>query len=424
MILIKGGKIVSPDSITQADILIGDGGKISKIGRGISASGAKTIDASGLHILPGAVDAHVHFRDPEDRSKEDFSTGSASALAGGVTTVMDMPNYRNPPTTTLAAYAGKRAIAAAASRCDFLLRFGASENNQEEAAASGAPSLKIFLTDTHSALSCSKPAAIGHFKAFPHHLPVCVHAEDRERIAERQKKFREHHKIRDKLSSQMACEFALREAGRLDRRVHLCHLTTGLEIELCRRYPNATYEVTPHHLFLSVSDLKKLGWIDGVNPPLRDKPEVAALWRNIGEDTIIASDHAPHLMSQKLEGAPGFPGVGTLLPLMLSAARNKRVSLQQVARICSRNPARAFGLVSKGEVSAGKDADLVLVDMKKKWKITAENRLSKCGWTPYEGMEVCGKIEAVYLRGSLAYDGQSVLSGPGDGTELQSEPGS
>lgn len=424
MILIKGGRLVTHEAVSLSDVLIGDGGKISKIGRGLSAGGAKTIDASGLHILPGAVDAHVHFRDPEDRSKEDFSTGSASALCGGVTSVMDMPNYRNPPTTTLAAYNDKRAIAAAASRCDWMLRFGASENNQEEAAASGAPSLKVFLTDTRSELSCSKAAAVGHFKAFPHRLPVCVHAEDRERIVERQKKFREHEEIRDKLSSQIACEFALREAGRLERRVHLCHLTTGLEIELCRRYPNATYEVTPHHLFLSLSGTKSLGRADAVNPPLRDKREVAALWRNIGEDTIVASDHAPHLMPQKLEGAPGFPGVGTMLPLMLNAARNKRLPLQQVARMCSCNPARAFGLASKGEVSAGKDADLVLVDMKKKWKITAENRLSKCGWTPYEGMEVCGKIEAVYLRGSLAYDGESVLSKPGDGKELKADFGS
>ena len=423
MILIKGGKIVSPDSIAQADILIGDGGKISRIGRGISAAGAKVVDASGLHILPGAVDAHVHFRDPEDRRKEDFSTGSASALCGGVTSVMDMPNYRNPPTTTASAYDEKRAIAGAASRCDWMLRFGASESNQREAAASGAPSLKIFLTDTRSELSCSKAAAVAHFKAFPRRLPVCVHAEDRERIAGRQKKFSSHEEVRDKLSSQMACEFVLREAGRLERRVHLCHLTTGLEIELCRRYPDATYEVTPHHLFLSVSDLKRLGRVDGVNPPLRDKREVAALWRNIGEDTIVASDHAPHLMPQKLEGAPGFPGVGTMLPLMLNAARGKRLSLQQVARMCAYNPARAFGLASKGGISAGKDADIVLVDMKKKWKITAENRLSKCGWTPYEGMEVCGKIEAVYLRGSLAYDSESVLSKPGGGKELQSEPG-
>jgi dihydroorotase len=423
MILIKGGRLVTHEAVSRSDVLIGDDGKISRVGRGISAPGAQTVDASGLHILPGAVDAHVHFRDPEDRRKEDFSTGSASALCGGVTSIMDMPNYRNPPTTTLAAYSDKRAIAASASRCDWMLRFGASEGNQAEAAASGAPSLKVFLTDTRSELSCSKAAAVGHFKAFPRNLPVCVHAEDRERIAERQGKFHEHEKIRDKLSSQMACEFALREAGRLERRVHLCHLTTGLEIELCRRYQNATYEVTPHHLFLSISDLKRLGQVDGVNPPLRDKREVAALWRNIGDDTILASDHAPHLMPQKLEGAPGFPGVGTMLPLVLNAARGKRVSLPQVARMCSFNPARAFGLASKGEISAGKDADIVLVDIKKKWKIAAENRLSKCGWTPYEGMEVFGKIEAVYLRGSLAYDGEGVLSKPGGGKELLYEPG-
>ena len=417
MILIKGGKLVSHESVLSADILVGDDGKIAKIGKGMRASGAESIDASGLFILPGAVDAHVHFRDPEDTSKEDFSTGSASALAGGVTTVMDMPNYRNPPTTTIAAYGAKRKIAASKSRCDYLLRFGASEKNQQEAAASGAPSLKVYLTDTRSELRCSKEAAIAHFKSFPPGRPVCVHAEDNERIEARQKKFKAHEKIRDKLCSQIACEFVLREAGRLGRRVHLCHLTTGLEVELARRYPNATYEITPNHLFMSTSDLKRLGQLGGVNPPLRDKREVATLWRSLGADTIIASDHAPHLIRHKLEGAPGFPGVGTLLPLMLDAAASKRLTLQQVARMCCLNPARAFCLAQKGEIATGMDADLVIVDMKEKWKITAENRLSKCGWTPYEGREVRGKIHCVLLRGKVAYDGENAVSKPGEGNE-------
>ncbi len=419
MILIKGGKLVSPDSILSADILISDDGKIAKIGRGMRTFGAETLDASGLFILPGAIDCHVHFRDPEDTSKEDFSTGSASSLAGGVTSFMDMPNYRNPPTTTLAAYKAKQAIAASKARCDYLLRFGASEHNQEEAASSGAPSLKIFLTDTRSELRCSKEAAIAHFKAFPSHLPVCVHAEDRERIEERQKKFHAHEKIRDKLSSQIACEFALREAGRLHRRVHLCHLTTGLEIELCRRYPNATYEISPNHLFLSTADLKTLGRLGNINPPLRDKREVSALWRNLNDDTIMASDHAPHLLQHKREGASGYPCTGTMLPLILNAVCEKRLTLQHVVRMCSFNPARAFSLASKGQLAQGFDADLVLVDMKKKWTITAENRLSKCAWTPFEGKEVCGKIESVFLRGKLAYDGETVISKPGKGKEIE-----
>jgi dihydroorotase len=418
MLLVKGGRLVAHDSLLRADLLIGDDGKIAKVGTGISASGAETADASGLLVLPGAIDPHVHFRDPEDTSKEDFSTGSASALAGGVSVVMDMPNYRNPPTTTIAAYQAKRKIAASKSRCDYLLRFGASETNQAQAAASNAPSLKIFLTDTHSELGCSKEAAVAHFKSFPARVPICVHAEDRERIAEREKKFEEHEKVRDKLSSQIACEFSLREAGRLSRRVHICHLTTALEVGMCRRYPGATYEITPTHLFLSTSDLGRLGKLGKINPPLRSRAEVAALWRTLGSDTIIATDHAPHLLAHKEQGAPGYPGVGTMLPLLLDAAHEKRLAVQQVVRMCSFNPARAFGLASKGSLAPGKDADLVLVDMEKKWRITAENRLSKCGWTPFEGKEAYGKIESVYLRGSLAYDGESVLSKPGGGKEL------
>ena len=136
MILIQGGRIVTPEGISSSDILI-EGEKIVRIGKGIRQSGAKIIDAGGLFILPGAIDPHVHFRDPENTSKEDFSTGTASALAGGVTTIIDMPNYRNPPTTTIAAYNEKRLIAASKARCDYQLRFGASESNFQEAAGSG-----------------------------------------------------------------------------------------------------------------------------------------------------------------------------------------------------------------------------------------------------------------------------------------------
>lgn len=417
LILIKGGKLVSPDGISSADILIEDG-KITKVARAISVHGAETIDATGLLALPGAIDSHVHFRDPEDTSKEDFSTGTSSALAGGVTTIMDMPNYRNPPTTSIAAYKAKQSIAASKARCDYILRFGASETNFEEAAASNASQLKIFLTDTSSELSCSHEAAVRHFRTFPKEKPICVHAEDRHLIAEREKTHSLHHEIRDTKVAQVACEFALREAGKLNRRVHICHVTTALELEMCRQYPNATYEITPNHLFLSQADLKRLSELGKINPPLRAHIDQKALWDSLNDDTIIASDHAPHLISHKRQGAPGFPGVGTLLPLMLNAACEKRLTLPQVVRMCSFNPAKAFSLRTKGAILPTFDADLVLVDMKKKWKITAENRLSKCGWTPYEGWEVYGAIKGVYLRGKLAYDGEKVVSNPGDGKEI------
>ena len=418
LILVKGGKIATPDSVIFADILIGNDGKIAGIGR-FSAKGKKVIDASGLLVLPGAIDAHVHFRDPGDTAKEDFSTGSASALAGGVTTVMDMPEYRNPATTTIAAYNAKRRMVARKARCDYLLRFGATETNFRAAAQSGAPSLKVFLAATNSELGCSKRAAIRHFGAFPKDKPVCVHGEDNERIEERKRKYSEHGKIHDKKAAQIACEFALHEAAKLQRRVHICHATTKLEVKMCREYANATYEINPAHLYLSEDDLFDLGLLGKINPPLRDRREQASLWRAIGDDTIMASDHAPHPIAHKLAGAPGFPGVGTLLPLMLQAVHEKKISVERLARICSFNPARAFNLQGrKGALAVGCDADIVLVDMRKKWRITAKNRLSKCGWTPFEGKEVYGKIEKVLLRGKVVYDGEKVVARKGQGKEL------
>ena len=420
LIVFKGGRIVTPQGVRRADVLVDSrSGKIIRISSHILSKGARAINCHGLLILPGAIDPHVHLRDPEDTSKESFSTGTASALAGGVTTVIDMPCYRNPATTTISAYNKKRAIARKRCRCDYQIRFGASEHNQKEAVRSKAPSLKVFLTDTGSELSCSYASAARHFAAFPKEKPICVHAEDDARIALRKLSYLEHEKVRDKAAAQIACEKALRLATRAGhRRIHLCHLTTAIEVDLCRKHPNATYEITPAHLHLCIDDLRDLGFLGKVNPPLRDRTEMKRLWRKIGDDTIIASDHAPHLPSQKKMGAPGLPGVGTLLPLMLQAAHTRKISMPRLVRICSYNAAAAFSLSGKGEIAEGKDADIVLVDMAKKWRISAKNRLSRCGWTPYEGMDVYGKIEEVYLRGKLAYDGRHVTSKAGNGREV------
>ncbi len=417
-LLIRGGKIADAAGIHEGDLLVGDDGKILKVGGAMGKAASKVVDATDLLILPGAIDAHVHFRDPEDTSKEDFTTGSASALCGGVTTVMDMPNYRNPPTTTKAAYEAKRAIASKKSLCDYVLRFGASETNFWEAATSGSPQLKIFMTDTGSELSCSKSAVIKHFRSFPASLPVCVHAEDRELISQGEKKHTSHEQIRSALVSQSACKFVLEEAAKSGRRVHLCHLSTASEIGMVRKHPNASYEINPAHLYLSLDDLAQMGFQGKVNPPLRDKGEQAKLWSAIGNDTIIASDHAPHLLKHKEAGAPGFPGVGTMLPLMLQAAHQRRLTLQDVVRICSYNPAKEFGLKTKGLLAKGMDADITLVNMKESWKISADNRFSKCGWTPFEGKEVFGKIESVFVRGKLAYDGENVVANAGEGKEV------
>jgi len=420
-IVFKGGRIVTPQGVRRADVLADSrSGKILRISSHILSKGAQAINCSGLILLPGAVDPHVHLRDPEDRSKEDFSTGTASALAGGVTTVIDMPCYRNPATTTISAYNKKRALAKKRCRCDYQIRFGASEKNQKEAAKSNAPSLKIFLTDTNSELSCSYAAAARHFAAFPKDKPICVHAEDDSRIAARKLRFFEHEKVRDKVAAQIACEKALKLAARAGRRrIHMCHLTTGNEVDMCRKHKNATYEINPAHLHLCIDDLRDLGFLGKVNPPLRDKTEMLKLWRKIGDDTMMASDHAPHLPGQKKLGASGLPGVGTMLPLMLRAVHARKLTLPRLARICSYNSARAFLLSSKGEIAEGKDADIVLVDLHKKWRISAKNRLSKCKWTPFEGTEVYGKIEEVYLRGKLAYDGKKVTAKKGAGKEVK-----
>ncbi|MEW6329304.1 MAG: dihydroorotase family protein, partial [Candidatus Micrarchaeota archaeon] len=372
--IIKNGKIVTSRGAARADILI-ENGKIKKIARAISGDNDEIFDARGLHIFPGLVDAHVHFRDPGATHKEDFYTGTAAALAGGVTTIIDMPNY-HPPTTNLRNYNEKRKIAREKAVCDYSLRFGASESNFDEVEKAHPRSLKIFTCETGSELRIlALKNILAHFRNFDARKPICIHCEDQHLMDVLARKHTAdsvemHNRIRSPLCAALALSKILFLAHRAPRKIHICHVSTGGELALLRsRGKNVTCEVTPHHLFLSEEDLKKLGNFGKTNPPLRAKKDQAALWHHLHMIDIVASDHAPHTREEKeknYRAAPsGVPGVETTLPLLLDAANKKRMTLARIVQMTSSNPARIFNLKSKGALAAGKDADLVLVDLKK-----------------------------------------------------------
>jgi dihydroorotase (multifunctional complex type) len=425
-LLVRNGILVTPDNIFRGDILIVDE-TIVRVAPLIEDADAHILDANGYYILPGLIDAHVHLRDPGATHKEDFTTGTRAALAGGVTTVLDMPN--NPmPTTTRQAIAEKRRIAQQKAVCDFGLFIGATRENAGAALdAWGAIGVKVYLgATTGDLLMTDFDSMYRHFSA-PHHLPMVVHAEDNDslRFFANDPKRITHSAKRPPLSAALAVSRALALAHATGRSLHIAHLSTAHEIELVQdaraRGVRVSCEVTPHHLFLSADDEARLGAFGIVNPPLRSSDDVRALWENLAHIDLIATDHAPHTIEEKQSSQPpaGMPGLETMLPLLLNAANEKRLSLQDIARMTARNPARVFQLARKGEIAAGYDADLVWVKLEEKYLLQKPWQ-TKCNWSPFEGRHVRGKIAQVFLRGKLVFKNGEILTDPGWGKAIYS----
>jgi carbamoyl-phosphate synthase/aspartate carbamoyltransferase/dihydroorotase len=347
-----------------------------------------------LYKLPGLIDVHVHLRDPGGTHKEDFHTGTEAALAGGVTAVLDMPN-NSPPTTDGETLQRKAKIASQKAVCDFGLYLGATDDNTAHCAELGrqVAGLKIYLGETYGPLRVSSLASLlSHFQNWPTTKLIAVHAED----------------------LAPACVIAL--SWIYDRPVHICHVSRKAEIELIRmakeRGAKVTCEVTPHHLFLTEADRRRLGSFAHVKPPLGTKADRVALWANLYAVDLIASDHAPHTASEKRGPAPppGVPGLETALPLLLTAVAEGRLALERLVELMYINPAQIFGLrPPEAHVEVGLDTEYVL---------TSSELKTKCGWTPFEGMTVRGRVVRVYLRGVLAYANGQVLVQPGFGCAL------
>lgn len=433
--LIKNGSIVTSQGILKADLFI-ELGRIRSIKKSIQATGKEqVIDATGCHILPGMIDAHVHLRDFRDVQKEDFFSGTSAALAGGITSVIDMPN-NSLPTISMAALDAKKHVASKKAICNYGFHFGATIDNFHEAALAcedtSIASMKIYMGSSTGSL------LLDDFSAFYRHLsefkkPLTIHAEDEHAIKHFSKTIsgksaQDHNKIRNNTVAELAVSRAISTAKKTKAKIHLCHATTKKEIDLImgakKDKVRATCEVTPHHLFLDESNTKTLGNYAKVNPPLRSKKDQADLWKALAANRIdmIATDHAPHLKSDKeksySEAPSGLPELDTALLLLLDAVNKKKMPLEQVANLYSSAPARIFNIYNKGEIAIGKDADLVIVNLKEKTQIKSENLYTKCGWSTYEGWKLQGKIKKTILAGKIAFDGESILARIGDGRML------
>jgi dihydroorotase len=415
-LLLSHATVVMPQGAFETDIGV-RGGRIVAIGALGNARAAETLDLKGLHVLPGVIDSQVHFREPGLTHKEDLETGSRAAVMGGVVGVFEMPNTK-PLTTTVETLAAKVAAACNRMFCDFAFYVGGTRENIGDIAKlerlEGSAGIKVFMgSSTGDLLVDDEPhldriiGALSRRAAF--------HAEDEDRLKARMGVRRKgdptsHPEWRDVETAMLATQRLVRLAEKHKRRVHVLHISTAEEIVFLGQHRDwASVEVTPHHLTLTAPDCyERLGTFVQMNPPVRDVRHRDALWHAIANGTVdvLGSDHAPHTREEKDHAYPeshsGMTGVQTLVPMMLDHVNAGRLSLARFVDLTSHGPQRIFGLVGKGRIALGYDADFTVVDLKRTETITNSWIQSRCGWTPYDGVKVQGWPVGTFVRGDRA----------------------
>ncbi|MGE0698808.1 MAG: dihydroorotase [Hyphomicrobiaceae bacterium] len=412
-LLVKGATVVNHDGAGVRDIAI-RAGRIAAIGQLGSAKAAETLDARGLHVLPGVIDSQVHFREPGLDHKEDLATGSRAAVMGGVTAVFEMPNTK-PLTTDAAALADKVARATGRMHCDFAFYVGATRENIGEIPAleklESSAGIKVFMGASTGDLLVEDEASLDRIVARISRR-AAFHSEDEARLRARAGVRRHgdptsHPEWRDVEAAMIATRRLVGLAERHRRRVHVLHISTADEIAFLRDHKDwATCEVTPNHLTLVAPDCyERLGTFAQMNPPVRDEAHRQGIWAGIADGTVdvLGSDHAPHTAEEKHHPYPeshsGMTGVQTLVPLMLDHVNAGRLSLARFVDLTSHGPQRIFGLVGKGRVAVGYDADLTIVDMGRSETISNGWIQSRSQWTPYDGVKVKGWPVGTFVRG-------------------------
>lgn len=428
--VIRGGELITPEGVGRKDIVIEDGRIAALVAPNEAIEARDEIDAAGRIVLPGFVDAHVHLREPGFEHKEDFSTGTRAAAAGGVTTLMDMPTD-DPWTATAADFEQKRDLMTGRIHVDVALQAAVGPNHEDVAAlaALGAISFEIFLAGGRADFQVDDDADFHRLlQAIKNVDGVAgITAGDPALIA----------RLTDEVRASDGCDIAAFNAVRppeaeapgvaracvlaeeTGARIHFRQISCADSVAVLKRQDgkgDISSEVTPHNLMLTDQDAARLGPFGAVIPPLRPDIEGAALRDALrdGVIDIVATDHAPHLPAEKERGqgniwqvAPGLPGVQTFSAVMLELAQRGALSLEQLVRCCAEQPARRFGLYPrKGCIAVGSDADIVIVDQAATATITDGQQLSKAGWTPFAGLATHGVVERVLLRGrTICWDG-------------------
>ena len=422
--LIKDGIVVNENKICQLDILI-EGEHISKIEKNISDKADKIINAKGLYVLPGIIDDQVHFREPGLTHKADIYSESKAAIAGGITSFMEMPNT-NPPATTLELLENKFSIAKERSLANYSFFMGASNDNIEEVLKVNpkqVAAIKIFMgSSTGNMLVDDKKTLESIFKNSK--MLIAVHCEDEETIKYNTQKaisefgetipIEKHPEIRSEEACYKSSSMAVDLAKKYNTRLHVFHISTEKELTLFKNNltidkKRITCEVCIHHLWFEKSDYIKKGALIKWNPSVKNKSDRDALLKALIENKIdvIATDHAPHTIGEKnntyLKCPSGGPLVQHALNAMLELVKQQKISLEKVVEKMSHHPAICFQIEKRGFIRKNYFADLILVDRNSSWQVNKRNILYKCKWSPFEGQQFSSRVTHTFVNGHLAY---------------------
>lgn len=439
-LIIKNAEIVNEGSIRRGTVVVNGGNIVSLIYDDVTAvapvnyKARQVVDATGLYLLPGVIDGHVHFRDPGLTEKADFYTESRAAVAGGVTSVIDMPNTV-PPTTTLASLADKEHIAATKSVVNYGFMLGATRDNIDELVAidpTRYAAIKVFLGSSTGNMLLDDESLLNRlFEQSP--KLIVAHCEDESIIRHNQDQFRvawehteqERAELHPKIRTVEACYVstykAIARARRYGTRLHVAHVSTAAELDLLSNFDlkdkKITAEVTPNHLWFDDRDYAQQGNRIKCNPAIKRNEDRLALWAGLYDGLLdtIGSDHAPHTWAEKQRpyfSAPaGIPSIQHTLMMMLESAmqmQEDRQAMQQqlllVVEKMAHNPATLFGIERRGFIREGYHADLVLVNPHRSYSVSKENLYYKCGWSPLEGLTFHSRVELTVVNGEVAYD--------------------
>jgi dihydroorotase len=421
-----------------------ENGRIFKIGKEsqMPNSDEKT-SLRNMLVLPGLIDVHVHLRDEGKAYKEDFYTGTAAAAAGGMTTVLDMPN-NDPVTMSIGTLKNRMRIAErrVLVNVGFYSEFPTHLSEIAGIVAQGAVGFKLFMARRVGGLNIDDDKALQEAltKAGETGVPVAVHAEEKFllRANEERLKRAKCHDAGAFLKAHLesvelkAIERLLAVSEQTGVRLHFCHITTeeGLNavVEAKESGRNVTCEVTPQHLFLSKINFERTGFMLTMMPPLRGERHIEALWKGVADGwvDVLGSDHAPHTLSEKSASSVwdvkvGVPGLETTLPLMLTMVRKNRISLPRVVQLLSEKPAEIFNLRDRGDLTQGNKADLVVVDYNQKFRVDASKFQSKAKYSPFDGWEVQGRPVKTFVNGVLVMDEQEIMAKPGSGEVIRGD---
>ena len=425
--LIKNANIVTDGSIFKGDILI-EGELIKEISDSISPKSpdVNIFDAEGKYILPGAIDDQVHFREPGLTRKANIETESKAAIAGGITSFIEMPNT-NPQTTTIEKLDEKFEIASKKSAANYSFMFGGTNDNLDEILKvdpKKVAALKLFLGSSTGNMLVDDPKVLEEIFSKTK-LLIAVHCEDEETIKTNFENFKKkygddipikcHPEIRSEEACYLSSSKAIELAKKTGARLHVFHLSTGKETNLfTNKIPlkdkKITAEVCIHHLWFTDKDYATKGTFIKWNPAVKTKEDKEALWEALldGRIDVVATDHAPHTLEEKknvyTKAPSGGPLVQHALPAMLEMYHKGKISLEKIVEKMSHNPAILFQIEKRGYIKEGYFADLVVVDLNNPWTVNKENILYKCGWSPFEGTTFKSRITHTFLNGTLVYN--------------------